>query len=63
MAAHQVGNADDARRYYAKAVQWMDKHDPQNPELIRFRAEAEILLGAEAKAGAENQLPAPSTAK
>jgi tetratricopeptide (TPR) repeat protein len=63
MAAHQVGNADDARRFYAKAIQWMNEHNSQNPELIRFRAEAESLLGSEVKAGAQNQFPAPPTAK
>jgi hypothetical protein len=25
-------------------VEWMDKHDPKNEELRRFRAEAEELL-------------------
>jgi tetratricopeptide (TPR) repeat protein len=63
MAAHQVGNADDARRFYAHAIQWMNVHDPQNAELLRFRAEAESLLGSEVKAGAQNQFPAPPTAK
>jgi hypothetical protein len=63
MAEHQVGNADAARRYYAHAIQWMNEHDPQNAELLRFRAEAESLLGSEVKAGSENQFPAPSTAK
>jgi hypothetical protein len=48
MAEHQVGNADAAQMYYAHAIQWMDAHDPRNPELLRFRAEAESLLGSEA---------------
>jgi tetratricopeptide (TPR) repeat protein len=63
MAEHQVGNVVAARRYYAHAVQWMDEHDPQNSELLRFRAEAEPLLGLEVKAGAETQIPVPPAAK
>ena len=63
MAQHQLGNADDAGRYYAHAIQWMNEHDPQNPELIRFRAEAKRLFGSEVKAGAETQPPAPPAAK
>ena len=63
MAEHQVGHADAARRYYAKAIQWMSENDPRNAELLRFRAEAERLLGSEIKAGAENQFPAPPSAK
>jgi tetratricopeptide (TPR) repeat protein len=63
MANRQLGNADTARRYYDQAIQWMDGHDPQNAELLRFRAEAESLLGSEVKARAENQSPTPPTAK
>ena len=36
MTEHQLGHADAARRYYAKAIQWMNDHDPQNPELLAF---------------------------
>ncbi|SPE58888.1 putative Mitogen-activated protein kinase kinase [Verrucomicrobia bacterium] len=57
MAEHQVGHADAARRYYVRAIQSMNEHDPQNPELLRFRAEAERLLGPDVKA--ENQSPSP----
>jgi serine/threonine protein kinase/tetratricopeptide (TPR) repeat protein len=63
MAEYQVGHADAARRYYARAIQWMDEHDPYNPELLRFRAEAERLLGPTAKAEADNQLLTPPTVK
>jgi eukaryotic-like serine/threonine-protein kinase len=63
MAEHQVGNADAARRFYAKATQWMKEHDPRNSELLRFQAEAERLLGEEVDAKAENHSPVPSTAK
>jgi eukaryotic-like serine/threonine-protein kinase len=63
MAERQVGHADAARRYYVHAIQWMNAHDPQNPELLRFRAEAERLLGPEASTGAETQIPVPPAAK
>ena len=63
MTQCQLGNADAARRYYDQAIQWMDTHDPQNPELLRFRAEADRILGAEIKAAAENPSPVSGTAK
>src|SRR5262249_45259167 len=45
MAHWQLGEKKDAREWYDKAVQWMDKHKPKDAELIRFRAEASDLLG------------------
>jgi serine/threonine protein kinase/tetratricopeptide (TPR) repeat protein len=45
MAHWQLGDRDKARSWYGKAVQWMEKNQPQNDELRRFRAEAEKLLG------------------
>jgi tetratricopeptide (TPR) repeat protein len=50
MAHHHLGNADAARSYHDQAIMWMSAHAPQNPELIRFRAEAEELLGPLAQA-------------
>jgi tetratricopeptide (TPR) repeat protein len=44
MAHWQLGNRDEARRRYDQAVTWMEKHQPKNEELLRFRAEAEELL-------------------
>jgi serine/threonine protein kinase/Flp pilus assembly protein TadD len=44
MAHWQLGEKQDARHWYDKAVQWMDKNQPNNEELRRFRAEAEELL-------------------
>ena len=52
MAEHQVGHADVALRYYAKAIKGMDTYAPQNPELLRFRAEAEALIGGPTNAPA-----------
>jgi serine/threonine protein kinase/tetratricopeptide (TPR) repeat protein len=45
MAEWQLGNKDAAREWYDKAVQWMEKNQPQNEELIRVSAEAAELLG------------------
>ena len=44
MAHWQLGEKEEARDWYDRAVAWMDKNDPQY-ELKRFRAEAEALLG------------------
>ena len=45
MAYKQLGDADSARRLYAQAVEWMEKKAPQDPELLRFRTEAEQVVG------------------
>ncbi|HEV3263823.1 MAG TPA: tetratricopeptide repeat protein [Gemmataceae bacterium] len=45
MAHAQLGDKDLARRWYTAAARWMDKNDPNNEELRRFRAEATALLG------------------
>ena len=45
MAHWQLGHKDEARKWYDKAVEWMDKNQPKNDELRRFRAEAAELLG------------------
>jgi tetratricopeptide (TPR) repeat protein len=45
MARWQLGDKEQARTWYDRAVQWMEKHQPQGEELIRFRAEAAELLG------------------
>ncbi|MHC4550803.1 MAG: protein kinase domain-containing protein [Planctomycetota bacterium] len=44
MAKHQLGQKD-AREWYDKAVAWMDKNNPDDAELKRFRAEADEVLG------------------
>jgi serine/threonine protein kinase/tetratricopeptide (TPR) repeat protein len=41
----QLGRKDESRKWYDKAVEWMDKNQSRNEELIRFRAEAAELLG------------------
>jgi tetratricopeptide (TPR) repeat protein len=45
MAHWQLGEKEKARDWYDKAAQWMDKNQPNNEELGRFRAEAAELLG------------------
>ena len=45
MAHCQLGQKDEARKLYEKAVEWMQKNRPWDEELIRFRAEAAELLG------------------
>jgi WD40 repeat protein len=44
MVYWQLGNKDEARRWYDRAVGWMDNDQMQNEELQRFRSEAEELL-------------------
>jgi serine/threonine protein kinase/tetratricopeptide (TPR) repeat protein len=44
MAHWQMGRKADARRWYEKAVQWVDKNAKDDEELRRFRSEAEGLL-------------------
>jgi len=46
MAKHEL-KTEGARAWYEKAIAWMDKHAPQDPELQRFRAEAAEVLGVE----------------
>src|SRR5262245_57753761 len=41
MAHWHLGSKDKARKWYDQAVQWMEKNQPKNEELLRFRAEAE----------------------
>jgi serine/threonine protein kinase len=45
MAHWQLGHEDEARAWHRRGVEWMLIHASQNPELIRFRDEAESLLG------------------
>jgi eukaryotic-like serine/threonine-protein kinase len=45
MAHWQLGKKDEGNEWYDKAVKWMDKNQPKNPELLRFRKEAATLLG------------------
>jgi Flp pilus assembly protein TadD len=51
MAYWQLGEKEKARQWCEKAVEWMDKNDPKNEELRRFRTESEELLRLKAKKG------------
>ena len=44
MTHFQMGEKDLARKWYDQAVQWMDKNQPNNADLRRFRSEAAALL-------------------
>jgi tetratricopeptide (TPR) repeat protein len=44
MAHWQLGEKDKARKWFDRAAEWMDKNQPKNEELRRFRAEASQLL-------------------
>jgi tetratricopeptide (TPR) repeat protein len=45
MAHWQLGHQDEARKWHQQSVEWMTTNQPTNKELVRFRAEAEELLG------------------
>jgi serine/threonine protein kinase len=49
MAYRHLGDHDKARRCYDEAVQWMEKHMPDHPDLRRFQLEAASILGINAK--------------
>jgi predicted Zn-dependent protease len=49
MAHRRLGDKGEALKWYIQGVQWMEKHQPRNEELRRFRAEAAELLGIEKK--------------
>jgi tetratricopeptide (TPR) repeat protein len=45
MAYWQLGDESNARSWYEKAVQWMEKTGPLDEEVQRYRDEAATLLG------------------
>jgi tetratricopeptide (TPR) repeat protein len=45
MAHRHLGDKKEARKWYDRAIEWMEKNKPKNEELVHFRAEAEKLLG------------------
>ncbi len=44
MGHWQMGHCDQARQWYRKAVDGMAKGNSRDPELLRFRIEAEAML-------------------
>jgi tetratricopeptide (TPR) repeat protein/tRNA A-37 threonylcarbamoyl transferase component Bud32 len=55
MAAWQLGNKDEARKWYEQAVQWMDRNQPHDADLRRLRAEAAALLGVKEQPAATDK--------
>ena len=51
MAHWQLGDKPQARSWYDKAVPWMEKNQPKDEELIRFRAGGRGLAGSEREEG------------
>jgi WD40 repeat protein len=49
LAHWQIADKEKVRKWFDQAVAWMKKNRPQDEELMRFRAEAEELLGIKAK--------------
>jgi serine/threonine protein kinase/Flp pilus assembly protein TadD len=47
MAQWQLGEKEQARKRFDQAVAWINKNQPKDPELLRFRAEAAEILGIE----------------
>jgi tetratricopeptide (TPR) repeat protein len=45
MAHWQAGHTEEARRWYQQAVQWMDKNQPADPDVLQVRAQAARMLG------------------
>ena len=56
MAHWQRGNQADARKWYKRAVQWMEKNNPKYASLRRLREEASELLGV-SESQAEKKRP------
>jgi tetratricopeptide (TPR) repeat protein len=48
-ACWRLGQRDQARAWFQRAVEWMDKRAPQDEELLRFRKEAKALLAEAGK--------------
>jgi serine/threonine protein kinase/Flp pilus assembly protein TadD len=59
MAHWQLGERDEARRWYDRAVAWIEEEKPGDEELRRFRAEAEGLLRVAAGPPETERAPGP----
>jgi Flp pilus assembly protein TadD len=64
MARWQLGEREEARRWYGRAVDWMNENEHElakdkirHPELIRFRTEAAELLKIPEKKATTTTLP------
>jgi serine/threonine protein kinase/tetratricopeptide (TPR) repeat protein len=54
MSHWQLGNAEEARRWFDQGIAWMEANAPRDEELLHFRAEAEGLLARSATAPAHD---------
>jgi hypothetical protein len=59
MAHWQQGDKEQARTWYGRAVQWMEKNRPQDGELRRFRAEGAALVGIHDQPSPDGKSAAP----
>jgi tetratricopeptide (TPR) repeat protein len=59
MAHWQLGHRVEARKWYDKAGEWMDKNHSTYEELLRFRAEAAELLSISEPAKSTDAAPQP----
>jgi hypothetical protein len=57
MAHQQLGENDAAKSWFDRSAQWMDQGHDSDPELIRFRAEAEATLKAAPPADSKSDDP------
>jgi tetratricopeptide (TPR) repeat protein len=61
MCHWQLGDKQASRRWYDRAVEWMNSNDTTSKELIQFRAEAAELLGANDRQPLPSSGPSPET--
>ncbi len=59
MARWQLGQRKQARKWYDKAVEWMEKNSPLTEELRGLRDEARELLGVQDKPAPKNKDGSP----
>ena len=59
MAHWQIDQKEEARKWYDEAVEWMEKNNPADEELLRFRAEAAELLGIQEDESKPEEEPSP----
>jgi serine/threonine protein kinase/Tfp pilus assembly protein PilF len=62
MAHWHLGDKDEARKWFDKAVAWAEKNAKDDEELHRFRREAEQLLGIRPRPAPEQAPPPPAPA-
>jgi tetratricopeptide (TPR) repeat protein len=63
MAHWQLGQKDEAHKWYRQAVDWMENNAPKHERLVVFRAEAAQLLGIDVPKpeGTASPNPPPTT--